>query len=540
MIPALLLLSCGRDPTPAPALAAVPLEGAALIRRESLDLRGVNPSLDELLRLASGEVTEDALVAEWLADPRHETRLVELFAEQWGTLADEFNAPADDFGLGDQEYDFLRSVGQEPLRVLAHVGVSDLPWTEIVTAETTMANDLLAQIWPLEWVDPSQTEGWREARYVDGRPAGGVLMSNGLWWRYDSTANNLNRGRAAAVSRLLFCYDFLARPVAFSGFTEFSAEALLAATKTDPNCEACHSGLDPLAATLFGFWWFDTKDATEMSRYHPEREQLGQTFLELEPAVFGVPIAGTSQLGEAVASDPRFTRCAVEQVARGLWRREPDAADISTLNDLNDAFEAGDLRLSALIRATLQTESYRAGALGEAATDEDAARLRTRRLLSVGQLASAVEDLTGYRWTSAGYDQLDNDLIGYRVMAGGVDGDTVRTVGQEPTVSRVLVERALAQGAASAVVEDDLAADPQDRRLFPASPADLLSLTEADPAFDEVLDHLHLRIHAALPDDDQRAAERALFSQVSALAGPQAAWTSLVSVMLRDPLFWSY
>ena len=55
------------------------------------------------------------------------------------------------------------------------------------------------------------------ARYTDGRPAAGVLATNGLWWRYTTTDSNMNRTRAAAISRLLLCEDFMARPVSFAG-----------------------------------------------------------------------------------------------------------------------------------------------------------------------------------------------------------------------------------------------------------------------------------------------------------------------------------
>ncbi len=46
------------------------------------------------------------------------------------------------------------------------------------------------------------------------------------------------------------------------------------------------------------------------------------------------------------------------------------------------------------------------------------ARVRIRRALSVPQLSTAVEDLTGFRWTWQGYDPLDNTLTGYSVLGG--------------------------------------------------------------------------------------------------------------------------
>ena len=35
----------------------------------------------------------------------------------------------------------LREVGEEPLRLMAHVAVNDLPWSDIVTADYTMADE---------------------------------------------------------------------------------------------------------------------------------------------------------------------------------------------------------------------------------------------------------------------------------------------------------------------------------------------------------------------------------------------------------------
>ena len=136
-------------------------------------------------------------------------------AEQWLTRVDSFNLSHVDYRLSeDAAFEFLRSVGEEPLQLMAYVGTQDLPWTEVVTADYTMANELLLDIWPLE--DLAGGTGWRPARYTDGRPAGGVVMSNGLWWRYYTTPNNYNRSRAAALSRLFLCEDFLLRPIKFT------------------------------------------------------------------------------------------------------------------------------------------------------------------------------------------------------------------------------------------------------------------------------------------------------------------------------------
>ena len=183
----------------APEFYGEPLESTSLLRRMSLDLRGSIPTLEELQRAQEEPGVLDALVAEFLSDSRYTDRLVDLMAEQWLTRVDSFNLSHVDYKLNDEEaFEFIRSVGEEPLQMMAYVGTHDLPWT---SGDWGLHHgQRVAARWPLE--DLAGGNGWRPARYANGRPAGGIVMSNGLWWRYYTTPNNYNRSRAAALSRL--------------------------------------------------------------------------------------------------------------------------------------------------------------------------------------------------------------------------------------------------------------------------------------------------------------------------------------------------
>ena len=55
-------------------------------------------------------------------------------------------------------YPFNRAVGEEPLRLMAHIAANDYPWSAIVTADYTMANPLLGDIFPVEY--PTNGRGW--------------------------------------------------------------------------------------------------------------------------------------------------------------------------------------------------------------------------------------------------------------------------------------------------------------------------------------------------------------------------------------------
>ena len=508
----LALLACTGAPEETKALSA-----ARLARRTSLDLRGVVPSPEELDAVEADPEALAGLRREWMADPRFEDRLVQVLQERWYTRVDTFDITSYDYGLSeDQSYEFARAVGEEPLRLVARVVAEDQPWSEIVTADWTMSDAILADLWP---IDRDAGDGWQVARYTDGRPAAGVLATNGLWWRYTTNTSNMNRGRAAAIARLLLCEDVLGRPVdvSFAGSTILDpAEA----ARTEPACLSCHASLDPIAASLFGFWWLNMYSTVEETWYHPEREQLYEE-LGVEPAWYGTPIDGLSDLGWYVAQDPRFYRCAVESLAEGYWRRTPDIADFDTVEALRADFVADQARPQALLEAILASDEY------AVATSEDP-DVRTARMLTPDQLASAVEDLTGFTWTDGGIPVLDEDTVGYRLLAGGVDGSSSFAPQRDPGLTWSLVVERLAQGAG-----DFAAQDLGNGLLADVEPG----FEPGDAAFATAVRGLHRRLYSERATDAWVTDIGALFAEVEAADGEEAAWAAVVATMLRDPAF---
>jgi hypothetical protein len=527
----LAFLACTPEEASPAEPRLVPLEGAALARRISLDLRGVLPDADEYATAEESGV--DDLTETWLEDSRLEDRLVELFAERFHTRLDRFESRYYDYLLeDDQDYEFVRSIGEEPLRLMAHVAVTDAPWTDIVTVDYTMADEMLADIWNIDY--PADTSGWQESWYLDGRPAAGILATNGLWWRYVTNTSNLNRSRAAAISNLLLCNDYLARQVSLSG-AAIGSDGAEEAIRTNPACVGCHVSIDPLAANLFGFYTLIGYNPDEMGNYHPDREGLGEDLLGVSPAYFGTPIGGLADLGVAVAQDPRFVRCTARNMAQALWRRPPTVDDFSIIEGYRQSFIDGGLTMRALLRAILASDTYRAGALGGGALASDEDQL-TIRMMSADQLRSVVEDLTGFRWVYGSYDLLGNDETGFRVLAGGVDGETVGSPQTDPGLTWAVVVQRLAEGAAAYAVEQELVAGG-DRRLFEQV---TLDDRPGDPAFDEELVRLHVRLYGYEPSEERLAAASALWTDIEAESGAAEAWKGLVSGLLRDPEMVAY
>jgi hypothetical protein len=533
----LLAFACAPPDAPVAGPRLVPLDGPPLLRRMSLDLRGVLPSLEELDTVEDDPDQLDAERDTFLDDPRLEDRLVSLLAETWHTRVDVMPVAYLDYHLPDDEaYAFAHSIGEEPLRLMAHVAVADLPWTDIVTADYTMANETLDEIWDIDY--PADTSGWQMAWYLDGRPAAGVLSTNGLWWRYVTSSSNLNRGRAAAISRLLLCEDYLARPVSFSQTTSLSdADGTALAIRTEPACIGCHVSLDPVASAMFGFFPLMSYNSDEYEAYHAEREPLGTDLLGVAPAYYGTPIEGLAELGGMVAADPRFVRCTARSMAQALWRRDLGTDDFASVETFRQAFVADGLRMKPLLRAVTDSAEYRAGSLGSGATAADTADATTVRMITPDQLGTLVEDLTGFRWQYDAFDMLGNDSVGYRVLAGGVDGDSVASPQRDPGLTWALVNKRVAEAAAAYAVDHELVDAESPHHLFRHV---TIASRPGDAEFTDELSDLHWRLYALRPEADALAAEEALWSAIDAESGPAEAWKGLVAALLRDPELQGY
>ncbi len=546
------LSACQTEEIPAPApaagsardpAAAVPeMAPPDLLTRISLDLRGVRPSLAEIAQVQADPGALQELTLAFMEDARFEGRMVDFWAEITLTRADSFFFSASDFGRYD-EARFARSVGEEPVRLMARVAAEGRPWTEVVTADWTLADDLLLDIWPLERTGEADAAGWAEARYTDGRPSAGILASNGMWWRYQSTDSNANRKRANQISRILLCNDYLLRPLDFDrNVNLLDSEAVEDAIATDPGCVACHASLDPIASYLFGFWAYNQDSWLENTSYHPERERLWQQATGVAPAWYGVPGSSLVDLGNQIAGDPRFPACLVEQVYGGLLRRDAALLDDDTLTHHREALLAGGLSIKPLIASVIADPRYRAADSAHPALD--AVGAVPSKMVTVDQLADQVADLTGFRWTWEGYDLMRSDLYGLRTLAGGADGQSVVRSARSPNATLLLVQERLAEAGALHVLEHDvLAEDPSERRLFtrldygerPGGPGEAAMVAQ--------IQDLHLRIFAqeVAADGPEVAANLALWQELMAVSGdPYVAWAGLLSALLRDPEFLLY
>jgi hypothetical protein len=519
------------------------------LARASLALRGVRPSIGELREVAADPSRLPELVDRYLATPEFGDTVRELHDEALLLrIRDrQYTLPAVDRLRGATFDQVNDSIYGEPLHLIEYVVTSGRPYTDIVTADYTLADPTVARAWGLTYAGFGQ---WTVVPTPD-RPRAGILASPALFMRYRSAGANYHRARANAVSRGLLCHDFLDSDISIDTSVNLADPQVVAnAVVANPTCAGCHQALDPLASYFFpypqGTLPVGSITAYPFAYYDPTAGDgwFGTTWRP--PAYFGTPADGLAGLGAAIASDPRFARCAAIHFASYLTESTADALPPAWIAALQDHFTSAHYDARVLVRDIVMSDEFRT------ASDDDAqAALATIGYQKVRppQLARMIEDLTGFAWTADSpavvgigpywrqgtYDVLDDDTEGYRVLAGGLDDYLVTRPVLTSTTTSSLVTRDLAYRAAAFVVSHDATAAAGARTLFAGSPgAEPASAT----ALRAELANLHARIFSELvdPSDGALDADEQLFDGALAAAhgDVRRAWIVTLTAMLSD------
>lgn len=526
----MMLWALACSPPPEEAETQATLGDLALLARASLDIRARRPTDDEIERVEADHGELDTVLDEYVASDAFPERLVPLYNEVLRTRADRFlaNLDSDDAFLDPSvNLAFRHAMGEEPLRQFWYVAQNDLPYTDLVTADYTLANDTMFEHLPLADLDGG--EGWRRARYPDDRPAVGVMAASGFYWRYTSTYENANRGRAAAWVRSLLCDGRYEAAVSFQGATDSLSDR----TRSDPTCTSCHGSLDPLAAHFWGFMWRNQEAWLEVTAYNSTNEGMWESIVGVGPGYYGAPSDGLATLGETIAADPRYVNCAVETAMKFMLREKVSLDTVESFQTHREAFLASDLRLRPLYRSILDDATYRSVDQGDDATRP--------RVMRPDQLAGTLEALTGFRWTYGGNDMLDVDDDGVRILAGGVDGFIASEASPDPSTTTLLVQERVAEAAAEWAVGREPGLSADERVLFLE-----IDPSDADPDDDALAEQIQALIlrahtrHVAIDDPDVTTLATLWRDQVAATGEASAGWQAVLAALFRHPDFLFY
>ncbi len=540
-----MLAAAACSATPPPPTTISYLTPTAHLARASLALRGVRPSLAELREVASDPDELPAIIDRYLTSPEFGATIRELHDDvlllhpELVNLTPPPAPPLTAITFSEMN----RSIYDEPLRLIEDIVMTNQPYTRIVTANYTMADPTVATVWGLPH---SEHDGWERTEWQDDRGHAGILASTALYLRYRSVAFNYNRGRANAIARSLLCHDFSESDVHIDTSVDLSNPAVVAdAVVANPACAACHQAMDPLASYFTPFLQGPMNSGVVASYpvdfYHPADVGAWSTTSGRPPGYFGAAPAGLAGLGEAIADDPRFSRCAAVHFASYLTERPEHDLAPAWIAELQGEFIRQGYSARSLARAIVLSDEFRAASDADPAGAE---RVIGYQKLRPRQLAHMLRALTGFAWQAdtgekingwafGRVDYLDDDYLGYRVLAGGTDNWYVTAPSHTMSATASLVIRNAARLAAAFAVAHDAAAPPGERWLLTAG-----ELSDTAPAAVRAqLAELHGRIYSELiaPDDPALGDDEELFAGALAASGdPRRAWTVTIAGMLGD------
>lgn len=532
------------------------------LTRASMALRGVRPSIDEIATVEADPDALEGLVDGFVNSPEFGAIVREIHNEALLVTPDYAYYPAGFPAVaqleGEDFYRLNRSVMEAPLRLVEHVVTSDLPYSEIVTAEYTVANDVVAVVWGL---DHPGGQDWEVTAWADGRENAGVLSDSWLFQRHRSTASNANRGRANVIASALLCSDFLSIDVNVDVNIDLSdPEAVANAVLDNPSCAACHESLDPLASYFRGFFPLyvpeEQAEGDPPAGYPMETPYIEDLFPDVlgvpqqPPAFYGNAGDGLAFLGEQISADPRFTECAARRFYGYLHQTPIDEIPNGVADDYEEMFEASGLSAKELAKTIVLADEFRIARViaadPDAPTDAELELAEAHGLLKArpAALASMVEELTGFEWIvdlslisdEIEYGQvpmLEDSFLGYGVLAGGIDSLYVTQASHTYNGTTFLVLDALAREAAHAVVENDLGAAAGERRLFSEVAPD----DRDEAGVRAQLAAVHLRLYAERVADDSPEIDElwSLWNEAVDINGdPARAWKTTLTAMFQD------
>ena len=400
-----------------------------------------------------------------------------------------------------------QAIAREPLELMRHVFMEDLPWNTILTANYTMMNAWSAASYGIEderIIEPDIDNPQSDVFYpvtFDVQPQVGILSTVSFMNRYPTTDTNRNRHRARMVYQYFLNTDILAlatRPI------DADNSAIHNPTMNDPQCNVCHSVMEPLSGA-FQNW-------DNAGHYNPpENGWYAEMF---EPGLDGETISVTESdqalrwAAERIAIDPRFARSSVEQIFTAFsgfevlkpYEWSADTVEYAAwqqqdafLSRVTNEFIEGSWNIKIPIREVLLSKYFRA-IDHDNATVSELMHAGTSRLLTPKELHQKIITTTGYEWG----DKLLDD---YRLMYGGIDSDDVVQRLREPNGVIGAVAIRMANSVSCKATSLDFVLPMEQRRLFPFVETTYEPFTDDGFAIPEVqerikrnIQHLYLRL----------------------------------------------
>ncbi|MBM76764.1 MAG: hypothetical protein CMK59_15255 [Proteobacteria bacterium] len=476
------------------------------LRKASLNLIGRLPNATQIARVQRGGEEELRTVLRELIDgenPSTQENTEELFIERmkelWNDqlLTDAYLSGASaiqtmdydrypnlywyenigNYSTRSAERDAINdALAQAPLELMAHVVRSDQPWTTILTADYMMVNQASAYALGISSSPPNLNSASDLEFYpaqAANYPHTGVLSSPVFLNRYPTTDTNRNRHR----SRIIFDYFLNTNILALADRPiDASTSTIHNPTMNDPQCNVCHSVLDPVAGA-FQNWDDDGHYNPPETGWYPEMYPPG---FEEEQIDLTESDLALRWLAERIVEDPRFAQATVntlyagitgfevlreyelggDEVATQAWQRQNE-----WLLQLSEQLIENNYNIKDIVIEIVLSSDFRA--IGENdATDAELMHAGTAKLLTPEALNRKIEATLGVPWRVNANSQ--RYLLGdYQLLYGGIDSDGVTTRLNSPNGIMAAVTFRMANDLACKAAANDFVLPAAQRRLFP-------------------------------------------------------------------------
>ncbi len=400
----------------------------------------------------------------------------------------------------DKRDELANELEEEPLELIAYVIENDRPYSEILTANYTLASIKSARLFKAaEQSDPTfkpvQNLGQSlimgrftdfDADSLTQIPHAGLLTSYAYLNKYPTTATNRNRARASATLK-----HFLGFDIEDSSAREISNDALSDSenpTMSNPACTVCHQTLDPIAGAFQNFggqgifrdrrYGMDSLDA-QYAEYDKDSEyQSGDTWYRdmREPGFYNDISQDNSNslnwLAHQLVKDDRFATGTVkfwwpaifgEELLSASSERHQFDAQASLIESLATDFRE-HLSLKTLIVNMLTSDYFRAAK--KSSSEINSASLNINgggsRLLTPEQLQAKIQSLSGFIWKEE-RPHLTND---YNIYYGGIDSNEVEQRARSISNVMARVAEKSALSSSCAIVATEFNKTKSNRQLF--------------------------------------------------------------------------
>ena len=307
------------------------------LRKASLELTGKLPTERQVQITAEhGQMGLEASLGEMMRDQAFYARTIELYNDHF--LTDKYLGGENALDLMDEDvWPNLRwyerkypgddakaratndDLARAPLELIAHVVATERPFTEILTANYTMATGY-SQLSLIGLPDiplgiGEDPDSFREVE-IPGIPHAGIMTSAMFLNRFPTSDTNINRHRSRMAYWFFLDIDinqFGSRPVDASN--DFGENPTL----NNPDCTVCHITMDPVAG-LFMNW-------NERGEYSGEGDWFGPDYI-LPPGFNGEDLPDGNRtnalqwFGQRLGKNPRFAQATVKTVFQGLTGQE--------------------------------------------------------------------------------------------------------------------------------------------------------------------------------------------------------------------------